>query len=200
MTKVTLIFLSITVVIIGYFFVRPTTAIPVATVVLPDTILRNGDIIFRDGRGAISSIFRRMSLTDNSYSHAGIIHKDDGEIFVYHVIGGEGNNAVMRKDKLITFCNRNEAFAFGVYRSDLDPGSIDSLAGIYFSKQIKFDDKFDLMTDDKMYCTELVYKVLKEVSAENNFLSLTTLRNIKYCSCDNIFLSPHMKKIISYKY
>ncbi len=191
----------LTVSVTVYFFVRKTKATTSENSVhFPESQFQSGDIIFRHGRGAVSVIFRNMSMCDKSYSHAGIIHKEGDKTFVYHVIGGERNTSTMRKDKLSDFCGKKEAFSFGVFRSDLDPLKIDSLAGCYFSQHLKFDDKFDLATDDKMYCTELVYKIIREVSAVDNFLPLTTVRKITYCSCDNIFLSPHFKKIYSFKY
>lgn len=184
-----------------YFFLRNTTASTTESLLqLPDSIIQSGDIIFRDGRGVISMIFRNTSLNDQSYSHAGFIHKEGPETYVYHIIGGESDSSVMRKEKISDFCSRREAYAFGIYRSGLNESKIDSLAGHYFSQQLRFDDKFDLLTDNKMYCTELVYKILTTVSKVDNFLPLTTVRNVSYCSCDNIFLSPHIKKIYSYKY
>ena len=73
---------------------------------IPDSLFSSGDIIFRDGRGVISSAFRRLSLTDPRYSHAGIIHKENGLVFVYHILGGErGQNNKMRKDLLSYYCN-----------------------------------------------------------------------------------------------
>jgi hypothetical protein len=166
----------------------------------PDSLFHNGDIIFRDGRGVISTIFRNMSLTDQSFSHGGIIHIEGTQCYVYHVIGGEGRNSVMRKEKIENFCNRNEAASFAIFRTDLDGKKIDSAAGIYYNKRILFDDKFDLHTDDKMYCTELIYKIFTRLSANNNFIPLTTVNNVSYCSCDNIFLSPHLNRIYSYNY
>jgi hypothetical protein len=168
---------------------------PVNRVVLQS--LHSGDIIFRDGRGAISSVFRKCSLTDHSYSHAGVLHIENGIPYVYHLIGGEGRVSFMRKDLMSDFCRIEEANAYGIFRCDLDPEKIDSMAGHFYREKIAFDAKFDLSTDDKMYCTEMVYKILTKVSGNDNFIPLTTVNNIKYCSCDNIFLSPHFTKIYS---
>lgn len=167
----------------------------------PDSIFRSGDLVFRDGRGVISSSFKRLSLTDPKYSHAGILHIEDGRYFVFHVIGGEDNkNNLMRKDLLSVFCSKSEVNSFAVYRSDQDANKIDSLAKYYFDNKLEFDSKFDLSTDDRMYCTELLYKILTKVSANNNYLPLSTWRGIKYSACDNIYLSPQVKKLFSFEY
>jgi hypothetical protein len=163
---------------------------------IPGTI-QSGDIIFRDGRGAISSIFRNMSLTNQSYSHAGIIHIENNIPFVFHIIGGEGRKSIIRKELLSEFCSNREALSYAIYRTDLENWKIDSFAGELYRQKIMFDTKFDLLTDDKMYCTEFVYKVLVKASGKDNFLPLTTVNNITYCACDNLFLSPHFIKIYS---
>lgn len=173
----------------------------IKTPVIPDSLFRSGDIIFRDGRGVISSAFRRLSLTDPRYSHAGIIHKENGMVFVYHILGGErGMNNKMRKDPLSYFCNPHQSNSFAVYRMDQSGKKIDSLAAYYFSKNLEFDTGFNLSTDDKMYCTELIYKILIKVSGQENFLPLTTFSGVKYEACDNIYLSSHSKKIYSINY
>ena len=173
----------------------------IKTPLIPDSLFRSGDIIFRDGRGVISSAFRKLSLTDPRYSHAGIIHKENGSVFVYHMLGGErGLNNKMRKDLLSYFCNPIQSNSFAVYRMDQNGKKIDSLAAYYFSKNLEFDTAFSLATDDKMYCTELIYKILIKVSGKDNFLPLTTFSGVKYEACDNIYLSLHSKKIYSINY
>ena len=166
---------------------------------LNDSLFHSGDIIFRDGRGIISNAFKKFSLTDPRYSHAGIIHKENGKTFVYHIIGGHEDKN-MKKEPLTEFCNHIQANAFAVYRTNLDGDKIDFFAKHYYEKNIKFDNDFNLNTDDKMYCTELIYKILTRVSGEINFLPLTTISGIKFEACDNIYLSPHLKKIYSYDY
>ena len=173
----------------------------IKTPFIPVTLFHSGDIIFRDGRGVISSAFRRLSLTDPRYSHAGIIHKENGVVYVYHILGGERNpNNKMRKDLLSYFCSPLQSNSFAVYRMDQNGKKIDSLAAYYFLKKLEFDTGFNLATDNKMYCTELIYKILIMVSGQDNFLPLTTISGLKYEACDNIYLSSHSKKIYSINY
>jgi hypothetical protein len=168
---------------------------------IPDSLFNSGDLIFRDGRGYISNAFRKLSRTDPRYSHAGIIHRENGKVYVYHLIGGEDNkNNKMKKDDLDDFINPLQANSFGIYRCDLDGNKIDSIASIYFKQQIVFDADFNLSTDDKMYCTEFLYKILTKVSGKENYLPLTVLPGMKYVACDNIYLSSHSKNIYSLNY
>ena len=170
-----------------------------ARFVISDSLFHTGDLIFRDGRGVISSAFRRFSLNSPLYSHAGIIHRENGKIFVYHIIGGEpkpfGN---MKKETLNNFIDPLQANAFAVYRFNIRPEIIDSFAIDYYSKNIEFDKKFDLKSDDKLYCTEMVYKILLKASGDKNLIPLSQISGLEYIACDNIYLSPHSKLIYSF--
>jgi hypothetical protein len=163
---------------------------------LPHALFESGDLIFRNGNGFTSGVFRKLSLNDQSYSHAGILHRRNGKLFVYHLIGGENNpNSVMRLEPLENFINPENSESFAVFRCDLDNRKIDSLAGSYFKAHVQFDMDFDLSTNDKMYCTELIYKILTQISEKDNFLPLTEMSGVSYVACDNIYLSEHMHKI-----
>lgn len=166
--------------------------------------LRSGDLIFRHGRGAISNMLMAMSQRESKYSHAGIIHKENEKVFVYHAIGGEENiSNKLRKDPLEVFCNPNDVHAFGIYRLDLDAGQLlelDSLAEMYYTSGLEFDTKFDLSTDAKMYCSEFVYKLISRVAHNENYLSLSAVSGMKYVACDNLYLNTHSRFIYSYNY
>jgi hypothetical protein len=168
---------------------------------IPTELIQSGDLIFRDGRGIISKTFKSFSIKDPRFSHVGFIHKESGCVFVYHIIGDAQNkNDNMRKELLSNFISPLQANAFAIYRSNLNPKKIDSLSGVLFNKKIQFDSSFDLKTDDKMYCTEFVYKVLSIVSGQNNFIPLNTVSGKEFVACDNIYLSSNMENIYSRNY
>jgi hypothetical protein len=166
--------------------------------IIPDSLIHSGQLIFRDGRGIISGVFKKLSLRDHKYSHAGIIHLENGKAYVYHMLGGEGGkNNYMRKELLQSFCSPQESNSFAVYQADVNNLLIDSIATAYFKRKITFDEAFDLSSDDKMYCTELIWKILQTISGKDKFLSLTELSGVKYISCDDIYMSGHCKIIFS---
>lgn len=168
---------------------------------LADSLFQNGDLIFREGRGVISAAFKRFSLKDPAYSHAGIIHAENNQLFVYHVLGGEANpDGKIKKELLQNFIHPLQAHAYAIYRFDMISPLIDSLAGIYYSKNIQFDREFSLASDDKMYCTEFLYKVLITASGNDNFIPLSEISGARYVACDNIYLAPYSHLIYSYKY
>jgi len=170
----------------------------------PQATLHSGDLVFRHGRGAISNMLMHLSLKDARYSHAGIIHVEHGKAFVYHMIGGEENpSSKMRKDPIEVFCGPGDAHSFGIYRLDLDSGQLagmDSLAESYYYSGLEFDTHFDLNTDEKMYCSEFVYKVIRHVVRDEKYLSLSVVSGKQYVACDNLYLNPHTTRIYSYQY
>jgi hypothetical protein len=166
--------------------------------------LKSGDLIFRHGRGFISNALMSLGQREKKYSHAGIISVENGNVYVYHAIGGEQNiSNKLRKDKLEDFCSPQDVHAFGIYRSDLDKEQIEAVidaAKIYFKCGLEFDTKFDLTSNDKMYCTEFIYKIFNGISGNQNYIYLSAAGGNQYVSCDDLYLNPHFKKIYSFAY
>lgn len=166
--------------------------------------LHSGDLIFRHGRGIISNVLMTFGQREKIYSHAGIVSVENGNVFVYHAIGGEENiSNKLRKDSLADFCDPADAYAFGVYRTGLDDSQINSvmiLASTYYKNGLQFDTKFDLSTDDKMYCTEFVYKIFKQALGNENYISLSTINGKQYIACDDLYCNAHCREIYHYQY
>ena len=171
----------------------------------PDnSMLQTGDLIFRHGRGAISNALMQFSRREKKFSHAGIISMENNRVFVYHVIGGEENTSnKLRKDPIDLFCSPKQAHAFGIYRLDLDTLSfckMDSLAKSYYQQGLEFDPKFNMNTDEKMYCTEFVYKVITKTTGIENYLPLSMYSGVMYVACDDLYLNAHCLPVYSYHY
>jgi hypothetical protein len=166
--------------------------------------LKSGDLIFRHGRGFISNALMSLGQRERKYSHAGIISIENGNVFVYHAIGGEQNiSNKLRKDRLEVFCNPEDVHAFGIYRSDLNPEQIENAMNsvdVFYKNELEFDTKFDLLSNDKMYCTEMLYKIFNGVTGNRNYISLSAVGSKKYIACDDFYLSPHFKHVYSYTY
>lgn len=165
----------------------------------PTVSLRSGDLIFRNGRGMISNAFRLASLKQPLYSHAGIIHWQGKKCMVIHVIDGKGEMGKVRMEPIEQFCNTSECSSFGIYRTNLSPSAIDKNALAGWKSSAGFDAEFDLGTDDKMYCTELVYKILRR-SSDTFFIPLSKVSGREYVACDDLFLAPGNKLIYAQSY
>jgi hypothetical protein len=123
---------------------------------------------------------------------------------VYHSIGGEENvSNKLRKDLLEDFCNPSTVHSFGIYRLDLTQQQLlelDSIVRSAYNSGLEFDTKFDFSTDDKMYCSEFVYKTIMKVVRQRNYLPVSAVSEIKYVSCDDLYMNPHSSYIYSYNY
>jgi hypothetical protein len=168
---------------------------------IPSEKFKSGDIILREGRSFVSQALRSFSQSDKHYSHAGIIQIINGQTYVCHVVAAEGNHSnKIRLEPIASFCNKDDNSSFAVFRTDVNSISIDSALMQYFKKGVSFDNDFDLKTDDKMYCTELVYKVLTTANRNEKFINLSHGNGIDYVACDNLYQNSKTRLIFSHNY
>ena len=121
--------------------------------------VQNGDIIFQTSKSSQSKAIQLA--TKSKYSHMGIIYKINGQLFVYEAIQpvqltllkdwiarGENGNFVIKRlknaDKILTASTLNKMKQLGEQ---------------YKGKN--YDLYFE-WSDDKIYCSELVWKIYKE--------------------------------------
>ena len=127
-------------------------------------LLKDGDIICRLGDRVWSQYFRDVSITDRRFSHMGIIRINNDLITVIHSEGDLGleinyvNEVAL--EEFIEF-----ARAIGIYRvKNIDGSQISNMAIEYLG--VPFDWQFDMSDDSKLYCTELLYVILKRLAPE----------------------------------
>ncbi|GHU80963.1 hypothetical protein FACS189468_2280 [Spirochaetia bacterium] len=126
--------------------------------------LEDGDVLCRLGDRIWSQYFRKISPHDKRFSHLGIVRVVEG---TYTVINAEGL-AVEGKD----FVNEtalqdflDSATEIGVYRLRDGAAAALSAAALEFIGR-PFDWGFDMDSDDRLYCTELLYAVLKRAAPD----------------------------------
>jgi len=158
---------------------HPTKQAPIQSSVSVSDVesyLQDGDIICRLGDRMWSTYVKDMSLYDKRFSHVGIVHIVDG---VITVVNADTNNAdgkdCVIEDSLAEFLT--VARAIGVYRlSDVTEKSMSSVVMKYLG--YPFDWDFDLHDDSKIYCTELLYLVMKETTPDVQ-LQLVYVKELK---------------------
>ncbi|HUX84068.1 MAG TPA: hypothetical protein VMV20_02460 [Chitinophagaceae bacterium] len=162
-------------------------------------LLQDGDLVLRTGNDFISQSLRLFSLKDPTYSHGGLARIRGGKLLVYHAIGGEDNPAeTLRRDPLGYFWDPEHNWGIAIYRYDLNRDGIrklDSMEQLFYSRKVKFDLKFDLKTDDSLYCTEFIYKSLLRATGDSSYIPLTHWAGLTYVATDNLFLNRHAKLI-----
>ncbi|HQU55947.1 MAG TPA: YiiX/YebB-like N1pC/P60 family cysteine hydrolase, partial [Chitinophagaceae bacterium] len=129
-------------------------------------LIRDGDVIFRNGNDDVSRVARSMNRKDTSFSHCGLLFRENDTVFVYHAIGGIYNpNQKLKREPIDSFCNPKENTALGVYRFSLttnEKKKLDTVVHNYYKAGLPFDLYFNFQSDDAMYCSEFVFKSLNQ--------------------------------------
>jgi hypothetical protein len=168
--------------------------------------LRSGDLVFRRGKSFAS---QAVLLTDQNspYSHVGIVYMVSGRPFVIHSVPyetGNGNDE-MKCERLECFLSFEKASRMAVYRvqriSDARLDKAIQWAKKAFDARVKFDAAYNLLSDDKLYCTELIWKCYRAAGIDlvkGRFDNLNIpLRGGNYILPGRLILSPLLVKITS---
>jgi hypothetical protein len=182
--------------------------------------IKDGDLIERSDEDLISESMRNFSKRDKTYSHCGIAFIEDGEVYVYNNMAGEENKSEkMIREPYDSFVSPFQKNGFGIFRYAFTGDEITKLHAItkeYHQQGLLFDKTFDLKTDDKMYCAEMIYKFVKTATAGRVAIPTSKIENFKvkdrkykdlvmkefeYVGLDDLFLNPYCKEIsrISYR-
>lgn len=123
--------------------------------------LKNGDLILRCGKSTESyAVILADSKTE--FSHIGIISIENQVPFVIHAVPHK--NHLIKKDKLNVFLSSKNASKYAVYRANFNEEAMQKVtieAQLFYDKKCTFDTHFDLTTNTKLYCTELIFKAFK---------------------------------------
>ena len=186
-------------------------------------LLKDGDLVVRLHNSPVSAIVRDFNRVDKSYSHAGIVFIENECPMVYHITPSEDNRkGIIRKDSFLLFCNPAENTAYGIYRYQLSSNELARAKIIlqqWFEKRIAFDPLFGLQTDDRMYCSEMVAKLIAKTTEQRIIIKTTTTttseqrlfrtkyhlpdscgREGKVYSIDNLYLNSSCKCVMKFNF
>jgi hypothetical protein len=161
-------------------------------------IIATGDLIVRTGNDFTSESLRSLNQRDKTYSHCGIASIENDSIFVYHALGGEFNpDQKIRKDKYEVFTEPYSNRGIGIYRYQLLQSEIKDLmltVKKLHQMGIMFDMKFDLKSNDRMYCAEFVYKAYVMSTAGKLQFNTSRINKFEFIGVDDLFLHPLCKE------
>jgi hypothetical protein len=174
---------------------------------------RPGDLVFRLGDDMMSYSIRFLSEQDPSYSHVGIVSEREGALGVMHISPSEASRDTIHFEPIDSFLNPVHNLYAGLYRyqlSDAERKAFFDNISLYQGQGIHFDYWYDLTTNNKLYCSELIAKSLEKATGsrmhfEGKFLpqsmmklmyayfaNLSTdkklIQNRKYISLDQLYL------------
>ncbi|MBK7690628.1 MAG: hypothetical protein IPJ31_05760 [Bacteroidetes bacterium] len=166
--------------------------------------LSDGCLVLRKGNDVISDIFSKLNRSDPSFSHCGIAFFEQQQWVVYHSIGGEDNpNQKLRRDSFEKFVIPSDNTGFGICNLQLKKPEIEKLHTIVdslFQKEIPFDMQFDLKSDDRLYCAEMVYKAIQQAVANDSLFTLTVHKGFSFVSTDNLFVNKQAQILCRINY
>ncbi|MEY8868435.1 YiiX family permuted papain-like enzyme [Flavobacteriaceae bacterium 144Ye] len=121
--------------------------------------IQNGDIIFHTSKSNQSKAIQLA--TDSKYSHMGIIYENNGELYVYEAI------QPVQMTPLSEWINRGENGQYVIKRLK---NANEILTNLSLKKMKQIGEQFkgkpyDIYfewSDDKIYCSELVWKIYKQ--------------------------------------
>lgn len=160
-------------------------------------LLRSGYVVLRSGYGAESYMLAQMNRKNKTYSHCGIVIVESGYPFVYHSIGGEDNpDERLRRDSAKIFFSplHNKGLAAVSYH--FSPGEQERLTQVvhdFYTKRPRFDTKFDLGTDDRLYCSEFVYKAFNRAMDDTGYIKTTSFLGHTFVGTDDLFMNEHAR-------
>jgi hypothetical protein len=186
--------------------------------------IREGDLVLRCGNDFTSASLRDFSQQEKLYSHSGIALLNNGIMYIYSNMAGDLNpDEVMRRDKADSFLTPAYNVAAGVYRYDFTNEEIQKLRSVvenHYANKLQFDMNFDLSTDNKMYCAEMIAKSVEQATDKRiliprsmvndelrqKYLKMALDKKVipsaksadlrEYWSIDNLYLNKNCKEII----
>ena len=161
--------------------------------------IKTGDLVTRTGADFTSESLRSLCRRDITYSHCGIASWENDSLFIYHAMGGEWNpNEKLCRDSWLQFAEPYSNKGFGHYRFSLPDSSIKKLiltAQQYYAAGLQFDMKFDLASNDKMYCAEFVAKCYETADKNSIHFTHSYIQDFEFIGVDDIFLHPLCKRM-----
>ena len=185
--------------------------------------IREGDLVLRCGNDFVSESLSDFSQQEKLYSHSGIAIMNDGIMYVYSNMAGDINpDEIMRRDNIDSFITPANNIAVGIYRYDISKVELDKLKTIiqtHYTNKLPFDMNFDLATNDKMYCAEMIAKAVEDATSKRIIFSKSLINNAlkdkylkkllekkivpsakvadqkEYFALDNLYFNPHCREV-----
>lgn len=161
-------------------------------------LLQTGDLVVRRGDDMTSYMLSQLNAKDKTYSHCGIVVIENGYTYVYHSIGGEDNpDGVIRRDSAHIWCSPANNLGFAAYRYAVSDSVKDSFVRCicdFYKEKRMFDMSFDLSTDDRLYCSEMIYKALEQTMGKN-YIRISNDYGRSFVGVDDLYLSDNTEPV-----
>jgi len=152
-----------------------------------DSQLRNGDIIFQVSK---SSQSKAIQLATNSkYSHMGIVYQEGDKFYVYEAI------QPVKLTPLNIWIQRGESEHYVVKRlinanKLLTPQTLRKMKDVGRKYLNKNYDVYFEWSDERIYCSELVWKIFKEAAG----IEIGQLEQLRDFDLTNVIVQQKIKE------
>ncbi|HRS53893.1 MAG TPA: YiiX/YebB-like N1pC/P60 family cysteine hydrolase [Bacteroidales bacterium] len=141
------------------------------------SLIKDGDIILRHGYGFVSDMIVDIKNEKYKVSHCAIICKDSltNEINVIHSVSQTlapfDGVQIQPLKVFLNDCQKNSIIISRYKHTTKEKPlcEISKRAKYYLNKRVPFDNNFNLFDSTKIYCTELIYLVIKDVFGDDIF-------------------------------
>ena len=183
---------------------QASTSKAIRHILVHEKNIKTGDLVTRTGADFTSESLRNLCRRDKTYSHCGIASWENDSLYVYHAMGGEWNpDEKLRRDTWLQFAEPYTNRGFGHYSFSLTAKATDSLlkeVQRLYKNGMSFDMKFDLSTDEKMYCAEFIAKTFERAIPGFAPFNRSKIEQFEFIGVDDLFLHPLSKKIAATVY
>lgn len=140
-------------------------------------IINDGDIILRQGQGFVSNLIMKTLEEDPPLSHVGIITKSqDGELNVIHSVSSTLSDfdgiQIQSLNRFVKESVPKSVIIVRYHGNDyqhMDNRLVSKQAHLFLDQRIPFDHSFDFTDTTKFFCSELIWRVFKQVYDEEIF-------------------------------
>lgn len=175
---------------------------------IPIEILQAGDIAFRRGESIASEIVLHNDI-NGKYSHVGLVVETDSGLMIVHSVPGEIStneiSDIIQIEHIDKYFARNVSVRGEIMRMNLDSAKRKTLNFLALKKvqeKVPFDHNYDISDTTKLYCTELLQLLFKNIGIDIAQKRITTINvpglNNKYIMPSDIYSNNNLKTIFIY--
>jgi len=161
LNKKQLIFFEIVSIAVVLFFLFNS---PTEKTDIDKKLLKNGDLILRKGKSPESFVVYTADKSAD-FSHIGMVVSKANKLFVVHAVPHK--NKVLKKETIEQFLSKKNASKFAVYRANYSEKKLQTVTNNlikFYNNKVVFDNQYNLLSNNKMYCTELVLKAFNNAN------------------------------------
>jgi hypothetical protein len=191
------------------------------------SMVQTGDLVARMGDDWVSQSIRSYSRKEKRYSHAGIALREGDQVYVVHIMPaktpGDGGDTV-RKEPLDSFLSHRQNVEIGLYRFAINEEEKKHFMRYFDTcrrNNVHFDDSFNIKSNTKMYCSEMIAKSLlmataNRINIEYSYIDGKDIKTVRrffktdapadkimrypIVPIDHLYVNAHCKLIWNRKY